>query len=465
MINETARPLRRVRRPGDRASGNEPKTTSGTRKPLKSTGTHMRTRLLFSAVLAGGLLPLAAASVPSAASAASGDPGHLGTAAIVAWNVESLKVTLGEPPNPPLEGRNIAIESAAVYDAVTSIIPRFDPYAVRLTVTRPASAAAAADAAAHAVMTALYPDQQASLDAFEATQLAMIPDGTAKDNGLAVGTAAASAILALRANDHSGDSVSYTPGTAPGQWQPTPPAFKSALEPGWGNVTPFVLQSGNQFLPGPPPALDSATYAADFNEIKAIGSADSTTRTPEQTTIAELWSVTGSQLWNQAIQQIAISRGLSPAVTARDFAMLDLAGADSFIESWGTKYIYNQWRPITAIREADTDGNAATVADPSWTPLLTTPNFPDYIAGHTTYAGTAEVILTSLLGAHPGTFTFTNHANGLSWTYDNFAQAAIQVVNARVWGGIHFRTSCTTGRQVGNQVGAYALTHILQPAD
>ena len=312
-------------------------------------------------------------------------------------------------------------------------------------------------------MAALYPDQQANLDAFEATQLAAIPDGPAKTAGEAVGEAAAAAILALRADDHSGDTVPYTPGTAPGQWRPTPPAFKPALDPGWGNVTPFVLRTGSQYRPGPPPALTSGAYTRDFNEIKAIGSADSTTRTPDETTIAELWTVTGPQLWNQAVQQLAVSRGLGPAVTARDFAMLGLAGADSFVAAWDTKYTYNQWRPVTAIQQADTDGNPATTADPAWMPLITTPSFPDYIAGHATYGGTAETILTALLGTHPGSFTFTNHANDLTWTYTSFLDAATQVVNARVWGGIHFRTSCTTGRAVGNKIGAYALTHILQP--
>ena len=419
--------------------------------------------LLFRIVLAGGLASAAVTMIPSTAQAVDSGQRDNATGAIVAWNAESLAVTLAEPPNPPAEGRSIAIESAAVYDAVTSIIPRFAPYAIRLTVSRPASVAAAADSAAYSTMSALYPDQQVTLDAFETTQLAAIPDGPAKAHGQAVGSAAAAAILALRANDHSGDTVPYTPGTAPGDWQPTPPAFKAALEPGWGNVTPFVLRAGNQYRPGPPPALTSAAYTADFNEVKAIGSAASTTRSPDQTTIAQLWTVPGTQLWNQAIQQIAPARQLGPAVTARDFAMLGLAGADAFIAAWDTKYTYNQWRPITAIQHADTDANPATTADPTWTPLLTTPNFPDYVCGHATYGGTAETVLTTLLGTHPGSFTFTNHANGLSWTYTSFPQAATQVVNARVWGGIHFRTSCTTGRTLGDKIGAYALTHILQP--
>ena len=390
----------------------------------------MLTRGFFRAVLAGGLVSAAVTVTPQPALAADGGPGRDATTAIVAWNAQSLAVTLAEPLNPPLEGRNIAIESAAVYDAVISIIPRFEPYAVRVRVRRPASVAAAADAAAHAVMTALYPDQQASLDAFEATQLAAIPDGPAKSSGQAAGEAAAAAILALRANDHSGDTVPYTPGTAPGRWRPTPPAFKPALDPGWGNVTPFVLRSGSQYRPGPPPFLTSAAYTRDFNEIKAIGSATSTTRTPEETTIAHLWTVTGTQLWNQAVQQAAVTRGLGPAVTARDFAMLDLAGADTFIASWDAKYTYNQWRPVTAIQLADTDGNPATAADPTWTPLLTTPNFPDYLSGHATYAGAAETVLSALLGSHSGSFTFTNHANGLTWAYTSFADAATQVANS-----------------------------------
>jgi hypothetical protein len=426
----------------------------------------MLRRLLYRVILAAGLVSAALTAMPAAAPAHATTPGgdrDLATMAMVAWNAETLSTTAAAPVDPPREGRSVAMESAAVYDAVNSITGQFAPYAVRLKVSRPASLAAASDAAAYAVMTSLYPDQQANLDAFEASQLAAIPDGPAKAHGLAVGSAAAAAIVALRANDHSGDVVAYTPGTAPGQWQPTPPAFKPALEPGWGNVTPFVLRTSSQFRPGPPPALDSATYTRDFNEIKAIGSASSTTRTADQTTIAELWTVPGPQLWNQAVQQIATSRHLAPSVTARDFAMLGLAGADALTAAWDTKYTYNQWRPISGIQRADTDGNPGTTADPTWTPLITTPNFPDYVCGHSTYGGAAETVLTALLGNHPGSFTFTNHANGLSWTYTNFNDVAAQVVNARVWGGIHFRTSCTTGRALGDKVGNYALDHVLEP--
>jgi hypothetical protein len=422
----------------------------------------------WAAALAGLGVVAAAAGAPAQASVTLGDHA-LATQAILAWNAKSLSATALAPLNPPLEARNIAIESAAVYDAVTSITGRFAPYAVRLNTSRlnnsrPASIAAAANAAAYTVMSSLYPDQQSSLDAFETTQLAAIPDGPAKTNGQAIGGAAAVAILALRASDHAGDSVPYTPGTDAGEWQPTPTAFKPALDPGWGAVTPFALRTGSQFRPGPPPALTSAAYTRDFTEIKTIGSAASTTRTGDQTTIAALWTATGPQLWNQAVQHIAEARHLGPAVTARDFAMLALAGADAFIAGWDAKYTYNQWRPVTAIQRADTDGNSATTADPAWMPIITTPNFPDYVAGHATYAGAAETVLTALFGTHPGKFTFTNHANGLSWTYTNFNAVGTQVVNARVWGGIHFRTSCTTGRSLGDKIGAYALNHLLKPA-
>ena len=200
--------------------------------------------------------------------------------------------------------------------------------------------------------------------------------------------------------------------------------------PGLGERHPVRAPLRQPVPPRPAARPPSAAYTRDFNEIKAIGSATSTTRTPSQTTIAELWTITGTQLWNQAVQQFAVSPAvLGPAVTARDFAMLDLAGADAFIASWDAKYTYNQWRPVTAIQLADTDGNPDTTADPAWTPLITTPNFPDYLSGHATYGGAAETVLSALLGTHPGSFTFTNHANGLTWTYSSFADAATQVVN------------------------------------
>jgi hypothetical protein len=282
-----------------------------------------------------------------------------------------------------------------------------------------------------------------------------------------VGEAVAAQILALRATDGASAAIiaPYTPGSQPGDWIPTPPAFHTALDPGWGTVRPFFLREGSQFRPGPPPALTSPQYTRDFNEIKDIGSATSSTRTQDQTELARFWISTAPQIWNPAARQVAIAQGTTLSQNARGFALLNLAGADAFIASWDAKFAYNQWRPVTAIRAADTAGNRETIADPNWTPLLVTPPFPDYIAGHTTYAGAAEEVLEHLFGGHPGVVIklTSSMAPGVIESYATFDQIAEGVVDARVLGGIHWRTSSVRGRRVGQQVGAFAVCHFLRP--
>ena len=385
---------------------------------------------------------------------------------VVDWNVLALKTTAAAPFNPPLETRNLAIVHAAMFDAVNSIVGDFHPYAVRLRVQQNASPAAAAAAAAHFALVRIYPDQRAALDAAYATSLAGLPDGPRKAAGVAVGEAVAAQILAARESDGAAAAITadYTPGTGPGFWQPTPPAFLRALDPGWGSVRPFLLEDGSQFRPGPPPALDSRRYTRDFAEIKEIGSSTSGSRTQEQTDLARFWIATGPQNWNPVARQAADARGLTLSETARMLALLNLAGADAFIAAWDAKYTYNQWRPVTAIRAADTDGNPETVEDANWTPLLVTPPFPDYIAGHTTYAGAAQKVLEHVFGVHPRIrFTLTSPtAPGVVENYSTFRAIAEGVVDARVWGGIHWRTSSVRGRLVGEEIGRYAAHHFLK---
>lgn len=385
---------------------------------------------------------------------------------VLDWNVIALNTTAAAPFNPPLESRNLAIAHAAMFDAVNSIVGEFRSYAVEFPAPHGASPDAAAAAAAHYVLTQLYPAQKMTLDAAFAASLATIPDGSPKTNGIAVGEAVAAKILAMRADDGADAAISapYTPGSQPGDWIPAPPAFKHALDPGWGSVRPFFLREGSQFRPGPPPALTSAQYTQDFNEMKAIGSLTSSTRTKEQTDLAHFWVSTAPQIWNPAARQVAIAQGLTLSRNARAFALLNMAGADAFIASWDAKFTYNQWRPVTAIRAADTDGNPDTIADPNWTPLLVTPPFPDYIAGHTTFGGAAEEVLEHVFGTHPGVvMKLTSAAElGVVETYATFDEIAEGVVDARVWGGIHWRTSSLRGRRVGQQVGAFAVHHFLQ---
>jgi len=403
-----------------------------------------------------------AASIAVTSSAAHAD-------VVLDWNIIALKTTAAAPFNPPVETRNLAIVHAAIFDAVNSITRDYHRYAVSIRAPRWASPEAAAVAAAHATLVRLYPDQQSTLDAAYTSSLDAIPNGIARIAGVAVGEVVALKILNLRATDGAAGAITapYTPGDRPGDWRPTPPASLAALDPGWGGVQPFFLRSGAQFRPGPPPAMDSDRYARDFDEIKAIGSATSATRTQDQTNLARFWISTAAQNWNPVARQAAIAQRFTLAQNARAFALLNLAGADAFIAAWDAKFTYNQWRPVTAIRAADADGNADTVPDPTWTPLLVTPPFPDYIAGHTTYAGTAQRVLEHLFGKHPGiVLTMTSPtAPGVVETYTTFEQIADGVVDARVWGGIHWRTSSMRGRRVGEQVGIYAARHFLASRD
>jgi hypothetical protein len=427
----------------------------------------MRPRVVVAMALAGvlgcatGLGDPATAGVGSAAAASRT---RAETQVVVDWNLTAL--VTAAVSNGVREGHNVALAQAAVFDAVNSIRRRYTPYRVRVRAARHESVIAAVASAAHAVLLARYPEQQASLDAALARSLAQVPDGAAEADGAAVGDAVATALLALRAGDHSDDEVAYAPGSGPGVWVPTPPSFSPALEPGWGLVTPYLLRSGSQFRPPPPPAPTSFGYTRDFREVKAVGEATSTTRTPRQTETAQFWNATGAKLWNQAVRQLVLARAFEPTSAARAFALLNLAGADAAIATWDTKFTYSQWRPVTAIRAADTDGNPDTSPDPDWSPLLVTPPHPDYVSAASTIAGAAETVLGDIFGRRPGAFSLTSPAvPGLVRTYGSFSAAADEDVDARVWGGIHWRTSDRVGRALGQRIARYGLRHALRPVD
>jgi hypothetical protein len=380
--------------------------------------------------------------------------------AIATWNIIALKTTAAGPYSPPRETRSLAIVFAAVNDAVCSITRQCDVYTKRIAVRHDASIQAAVDAAAHDALVALYPASASvtSLDASYDSAVATLPAGQARDAGAAAGEAAAAAMLALRANDHSQDPMSYTPAPGAGLWGPTLPALAPALEPAWGQVTPFGLHAGSQFRPPPPPAPGSDPAVRDYLEVQSIGALHSATRTAFQTETALFWVATAPQNWNQVVRELTTTRGMNAAKAARAYMILNMAGADAVIAAWDAKFAYSQWRPLTAIRSALDDGSSATVPDPDWTPLVTTPRFPDYICGHSAYAGAAERVLTGLFGEQPGTLSITSAtAGGATHTYQSFRAIGDEVTDARVWAGIHWRTSCVVGRAVGQQVGDAAL--------
>lgn len=383
--------------------------------------------------------------------------GDRNTQLLAAWNSIALRTTAAGPFSPPRETRALAIVSGAAFDAVNSITGRYEPWVVRAHARHDASIDAAVSAAAHRVLVVLYPTLATSVDAAYDSLTALVPNGKRKDAGIAVGLAAANAALDARAHDHAMDATSYTPGHGAGVWIPTPPPFLAALEPGWGKVMPFGLSAGSQFRPDPPPALGSAAYTRDFVEIRAIGQAVSTVRTPAQTEAARFWISTAPQLWNQVVRQLATAPGIDVTSAARMYMLLNFAGADAMIAAWEAKYTYNQWRPVTAIRSTDA-ADEMIHADPTWLPLLVTPPFPDYPAGHTSYAGAAEEVLTKIAGASPGDLVISSPtAGGATHHYKTFAEIADEVVNARVWGGVHWRTSSVVGRQLGKQVGRAVL--------
>jgi hypothetical protein len=307
------------------------------------------------------------------------------------------------------------------------------------------------------------PYAQSSLDTALATSLAGIPDGPAETNGVAFGERVASKVIALRTNDGRNAPVLFTKPPAPGVWRPTPPGFLPMAVPWLGGVTPLLVRSATQFAPPPPPALTSSRYTRDFNEVKAVGSATSTARTADQTATAMFFSGNAFVQFNAALRDQAAKRGLDIVQAARMFAAVDMTVADAFITTWRAKLLYGIWRPSTAIQLAGTDGNPATAADPGWTPLLANPNYPDYVSGYNAFAASFSGALQGLFGRHLDLALTSMAAPGVTRSYDSGAALRGDVVNARVWLGIHFRSADAAARDLGVSLASWTLDHYFQP--
>jgi hypothetical protein len=404
------------------------------------------------------LTPLAATSTATAATtAAAGDP-----TVISDWNALAVTTFSGDPTKLPQETPlYMGFVQAAVYDAVVGIDGRYKPYRFHARAPHGTSAQAAAVAAAHKVLVTYSPYAQTTLDAAYATSLAQIPDGKAKTRGVAFGTLAADNLIAMRTTDGRNAPVLFTEPPGPGIWRPTPPAFLSMAVPWMGAVTPMLVRSGAQFgEPGPPPALTSARYTRDFAEVKALGSETSTARTPEQTSTALFFSGNAAAQFNAALRDQMTVRHPDIVDAARMFAAVDMSEADAIIAVWHAKYLYGFWRPITAIRLADTDGNPATAADPGWTPLLTTPPYPDYVSGYSGLTGAFTRALEDTLDTRHLQLTLISTAvPGAVRNYDSGRALRNDVVDARVWLGIHFRSADTGGVEMGQRVADWALDH------
>lgn len=387
--------------------------------------------------------------------------------AVTGWNATLLEAVRTDSTAPPLASRNMAMVHAAIYDSVNSISKKYSPYRVNIDAPAGASEEAATAASAYRVLVNLYPAQAVKFNEAYTSSLAKIPDGKSKDDGIALGQQVADQIITLRSTDGASKVVEYTPKTDPGSWVPTPPDFAPGLLPQWPQVTPFAMTSGSQFRPAGPPALDSAKYAEELNYVKEIGKSDSLTRTPDQTAIAKFWAngagtFTPPGHWNQIAEDASALTGNSLEDCARLFALLNIALADAAIVCWDSKYQYNFWRPITAIGQADKDNNPNTTADPQWQPLLTTPPFPEYMSGHSTFSGAGDAVMSSVFGSDFGFGDKGDKSVNTLRTYENFAQAADESGMSRLYGGIHFMSANVDGLSSGRNVGNYVVQNFLK---
>lgn len=345
----------------------------------------------------------------------------------------------------------------AMYDAVNSISGGFQPYVFSTQPPAGANQDAAAVAAAHDVLVHYFPAQQSDLDADEATSLAVISD-TPNDiaAGVGIGEASAQALIQARANDGLLANVPYTPGSGPGVWQPTPPAFAPAINTWLGQMTPFTMKSADQFFPKDGPSkLTSKTWLHDYNETKSLGDINSTTRTPEQTEIGLFYTDHASQQYARMFQGLVAQEGLDTATSARFMAMLWAGEADSLIGCFKAKYAYSFWRPVTAIRVGG--GNPKLEGDPNWTPLAVTPAHPEYPSAHGCFTGAGADIIAGFFGTDKVHLVLTSLVTKTTHTFDNTNDLVEEVSNARIYAGFHYRHSVNDGRTLGHQVAARVL--------
>jgi hypothetical protein len=358
----------------------------------------------------------------------------------------------------------MAFVHAAVYDAVVGIEGRYAPYRFHAHAPRKTSAEAAAVAAAHKVLVTYVPSAQATLDAAYAASLAQLPDGKAKTRGIAFGNRAADNLIALRANDGRNANILFTQQPAPGIWRPTPPAFAPMVTPWMGFVTPLLVHSPTQFAPPSPPALTSARYTRDFDEVKALGSATSTVRTQAQTDTALFYSgLANVQLQAMLRDQVSV-RHLDIVDAARMFAAADMSAADTIISVWHAKYVDGFWRPDTAINLADTDGNPATDPDPSWVPLRPDPAYPEYPSGYNGFAAAVTRGLERVFHTRQLQLTVISTAvPNVQRHYDTGSALRQDVVDGRMWLGVHFRFGDTAARDMGLRLTDWTLDRYFQP--
>ena len=391
--------------------------------------------------------------------------------AVLDWNTIAVNTAVANKQNPFAQARYAAIVQLAVFEAVNAITQDYQPYTGSTTAPPGASADAAAIQAAYKVLSTYFPASQAALDVDRANSLLSIPDSPAKTDGIATGDAAALAMIALRANDHSSPPQFKVPGQAvPGEWQatascPVVNGIAVGIAFQWQNITPFGIPNVSEFLLDPPPALTSKEYAKAYNEVMTVGGIDSTERPPDRADVVLFYQASSpTQVFNQAARQVAEGQGRSLSENARALALINMAISDSLVASFLNKYHYNFWRPETAIHAGGTDDNPKTEADPDWAPFIVTPCFPSYPSNHGSAGNGAAEVMRRLYGEAGHSITLTNPAvPSIVLQYTSFREITDDISDARVYGGIHFRTDQEAGARLGRAVGAAVYKNNLHP--
>jgi hypothetical protein len=440
-------------------------------------------------VALGALLGMLGGGVTASPALARGDgspvfrsvPRAFSATPVLYWSNEARRAIVPPSAGPENFGNKFPGEAAvymgivhvAIYDAAVAIEGGYRPYAIALTAPAGTSPAAAIAAAAHDTLIGLQPAlglngaQQAILDGDYASYLAAIPGGAGKTNGIAIGKQVAAAVVALRADDGRDKNPTladlHPPAPGPGVWQPD--TSRPVLGLRLPGIRPLALTSASQFRPDGPNSLTSVEYAEDFNQVKQLGRVDSTTRTVEQTTQALFWTDHDIRQWNDGLLRLAAARGLDLVQTARMLAMAHVAGGDAMIACFDAKYHYWFWRPYQAIPLAGTDGNPATVPDPTWKPLGTTPNFPEYPSAHACHSTAVVTALDAFFGTDKIPFSLDSRVTGTTRHYDRLRDVVKDVDLARVLVGFHFFSSDEQGSSLGRQVGRYVVQHLFQPVD
>jgi VCPO second helical-bundle domain len=404
-----------------------------------------------------GIALAVAASGPSPAARASADAN-----AVTYWShVTENAVSVGRPPASAQV--LAAIVHAAIYDTVAAVEGGLEPFAASTAVEQPADTSAAVATAARRVLRTRVPAQAAGVDGLYAAYMGAITDGAPKSHGVVAGEAVAGAYLALRANDGFDNTVLFLqPPPGPGVWEPAPPSA-TPVDVKLKQVRPFTFDDPSEFRPNGPLDLDSGRYAADLAEVEAYGRSDSTVRTQEQTEIARFWAENSFVQWSRIVRGLADSRGFGLRESAQLLGLVHVAAADTMIACFDAKYYFNFWRPVHAIQRADIDGNARTEPDTTWTPFLVV-NHPEYPSGHACFTGAVTEALRAYFGTDRLPLTIDSTVTGTARSYARLSDILAEVEDARVWSGLHFRTTMVEGAKLARKIVSHVVAHSFRRA-